>query len=502
MAHVTIPADTPVISYTGDGTTVAFAFPFPFFDAGDITVYVDEVETGSGYSVAGDVYDGGFQDGTVTFVDPPGEGATVTLVRRLDIERVTDFPYPSQVLDIQAANTELDRIVAMMQGIGLDSRRALRVPAAEITVNELPGRAARANKVLGFDANGQPVMRTIATVEGGGGGGETETDLIISLVNQYLQQVFPPGIIMLWAGSVGSIPSGWALCNGSNGTPDLRNRFVVGAGQTYAVGATGGATSVTSGQGGAHNHGGGTGSHTLTSGEIPAHNHGVTDPTHGHSGGGTVLTFETIGLGKPGLPIDSSSDPNTVGYTVGSTSSVGSSGTGISTQTAGSGGGHSHTISQQGDHTHTVATVPPYYALAYIMRVGNYVTAPGGEVPEEILPDSARYRAVHFACGDESTEIEVASDLIELPILDDMTAHRVKVFLRAASSSGDVEVDVLINGTPMTATPIVIPQGQKITTATALDIENLEEDDLVTVDVIAAGTGAAGLKVALIGVAA
>lgn len=50
----------------------------------------------------------------------------------------------------------------------------------------------------------------------------------------------PTGCILLWSGSIGSIPAGWALCNGNNGTPDLRNRFIVGAGSTYAVNATGG----------------------------------------------------------------------------------------------------------------------------------------------------------------------------------------------------------------------------------------------------------------------
>lgn len=48
------------------------------------------------------------------------------------------------------------------------------------------------------------------------------------------------GMILLWSGSVATIPSGFALCNGSNGTPDLRDRFIVGAGSTYAPGATGG----------------------------------------------------------------------------------------------------------------------------------------------------------------------------------------------------------------------------------------------------------------------
>lgn len=48
------------------------------------------------------------------------------------------------------------------------------------------------------------------------------------------------GIICLWSGSVASIPAGWALCDGNNGTPDLRNRFLVGAGDTYSVDDTGG----------------------------------------------------------------------------------------------------------------------------------------------------------------------------------------------------------------------------------------------------------------------
>ena len=50
------------------------------------------------------------------------------------------------------------------------------------------------------------------------------------------------GMIMLWSGSAVSIPAGWVLCNGGNGTPDLRNRFVVGAMSAYAVGAAGGGT--------------------------------------------------------------------------------------------------------------------------------------------------------------------------------------------------------------------------------------------------------------------
>ena len=54
----------------------------------------------------------------------------------------------------------------------------------------------------------------------------------------------PIGGIILWSGSVVSIPANWHLCDGTNGTPNLENLFVIGAGGTYAVGATGGSTTI------------------------------------------------------------------------------------------------------------------------------------------------------------------------------------------------------------------------------------------------------------------
>ena len=72
--------------------------------------------------------------------------------------------------------------------------------------------------------------------------------------------MLPTGIIVLWFGNIGNIPSGWFLCNGANGTPDLRNKFVVGAGDTYAVDDTGGNINhghTFTGDGHTHNIGGG-----------------------------------------------------------------------------------------------------------------------------------------------------------------------------------------------------------------------------------------------------
>ena len=55
----------------------------------------------------------------------------------------------------------------------------------------------------------------------------------------------PSGCILLWSGASNAIPSGYVLCDGNNNTPNLQDRFVVGAGNTYAVDATGGSADAT-----------------------------------------------------------------------------------------------------------------------------------------------------------------------------------------------------------------------------------------------------------------
>lgn len=147
---------------------------------------------------------------------------------------------------------------------------------------------------------------------------------------------FPSGGIIMWSGSIVSIPSGWLLCDGTNGTPDLRNRFVVGAGSTYAVGATGGSDSV-----------------TLSEVNLPAHSHTFsgttsTDGAHSHAISGS--TFDN-------------GDPGSLSLTAGG---------GYWGDTAtGNAGSHAHsfsgTTSSVGSGT-AVENRPPYFALAYIMK--------------------------------------------------------------------------------------------------------------------------------------
>ena len=66
----------------------------------------------------------------------------------------------------------------------------------------------------------------------------------------------PAGLICMWSGSSSNIPNGWALCNGSNNTPDLRDKFVLGAGNNYTVGVMGDEKEI-----------------TLTVAQMPSHNH-------------------------------------------------------------------------------------------------------------------------------------------------------------------------------------------------------------------------------------
>jgi hypothetical protein len=138
----------------------------------------------------------------------------------------------------------------------------------------------------------------------------------------------PSGLIAIWSGSLGSIPSGWVLCNGQNGTPDLRNSFILGAGSTYAVGATGGSTDAI-----VVSH-----THTATS--------TVTDPGHLHdvyAGNGTLSIANYVAAG-----LSSGQPPNQTATAV----------TGITVATTNTTTGVSGTN----------ANLPPYYALAFIQK--------------------------------------------------------------------------------------------------------------------------------------
>lgn len=206
---------------------------------------------------------------------------------------------------------------------------------------------------------------------------------------------FVVGEVRMWSGTAteAAVQSawgpGWHLCNGLNGTPNLQDKFIVGAGNTYALGATGGSTtaSLVTANLPAHNH-----SVTITDpGHVhgmtqSAHAHGISDAGHAHgvydpghihsltvptalnqgttSSNGAEWTFANAGTASVNVNAAGTGIgiyANGTGIAIlGATIpiSVNSAATGITATTANTGSGSSFGI------------LPPYYALCYVMYTG------------------------------------------------------------------------------------------------------------------------------------
>ena len=136
----------------------------------------------------------------------------------------------------------------------------------------------------------------------------------------------------MWSG--GAVPTGWALCDGNYGTPDLRDKFVIGAGNSYGTGATGGST-------------------TIAASNLPKHGHTLSDPGHHH-------TFYPAAQGTNSGYVAASSNDSFLRFAV--TSNTGTSTTGITVSE------NALILDSNGTPVSQTAYLPPYYALAYIMR--------------------------------------------------------------------------------------------------------------------------------------
>ena len=138
----------------------------------------------------------------------------------------------------------------------------------------------------------------------------------------------PSGVIMLWSGASNAIPAGYVLCDGNNSTPDLRDKFVVGAGNNYAVDATGGSANAT----------------------LPSHTHYTVRDASVSSGGGSPGSAQNLSSSNYLAEKWSTSTGGTQ-YDLRGTSSTANV---AKTSSAGS--------------SSTNANLPPYYALCYIMK--------------------------------------------------------------------------------------------------------------------------------------
>jgi microcystin-dependent protein len=268
-----------------------------------------------------------------------------------------------------------------------DSNKIVKGTEIDNEFNSISGAISSKSDIASPTFTGSPAAPTATA------GSNTTQIANTAYVRGELTTLIPSGIILLWSGSIASIPSGWTLCNGSNSTPDLRDRFVVGAGSTYAVNATGGANTVTldATMIPAHTHtvsatgttGGQSANHThtfsgTTSGQSNTHAHAasVTDSGHSHTES-AVNNF------------DGSQTLANGGINIGGERQTGTSTTGITVGIGNANADHSHTYSGttstvSADHNHTVTVSgttgngtggglahenrPPYFALAYIMK--------------------------------------------------------------------------------------------------------------------------------------
>ena len=168
-----------------------------------------------------------------------------------------------------------------------------------------------------------PALSGIPTAPTALAGSNTTQIATTEFVTTAADAAFPSGGIIIWSGSQAAIPSGWYLCDGNNSTPNLTDRFIVGAGSTYNVADTGGSANAT-----LVSH-----THTAT----------VTDPghTHSYSGGNNLYAYAADG----GTGLFNATSQTTGSKTTGVT---------VANSTEGS--------------SATNANLPPYYALCYIMK--------------------------------------------------------------------------------------------------------------------------------------
>lgn len=194
----------------------------------------------------------------------------------------------------------------------------------------------------------------------------------VTATNENLSNAAPVGIISMWNGNPNTPPTGWTLCNGvtvarADGSgnitpPDLRDRFIVGAGYSYGTGNTGG-----------------TALNYLSVAQLPSHSHAAGSDTqgiHAHSGstgsvGDHQHNLSNLGSVQAGSDNGGANVPVSTGYSSGRYMSP--------TEPA---GGHNHTFTTDwgGNHQHNITVYPtgsgaaienrpPYVALCFIMKI-------------------------------------------------------------------------------------------------------------------------------------
>ena len=302
--------------------------------------------------------------------NPDSDASAITWTRRNDINNYigeNGIDINGRVITVDtswlqsnlfnASDLTFNQSVTMNQGLTVESA---------LTING-PVRSSTADKTVHFDSTlevgqgglnieqtdtGQPIR--INSVSDDGSLEDRSNTLateravksyVDNAVAQGASDAMPVGAIIMWSGAVVDIPNSWAICDGSNGTPDLRDRFIVGAGRDYGVGETGGQDSVTL---------------TAAQSGTPAHRHqGSTRDAGNHNHRYVALRANSFG----GRELDANAE--TVSIELDNDNS----------HTTDVSGSHAH-ILETNENTATDASEahenrPRYYALVFIMKTAN-----------------------------------------------------------------------------------------------------------------------------------
>lgn len=156
-----IPVQETQIEHVGNGVTTVFSYPFTILSSDDLKCKIDGAPVSSGFTVSGV---GSRTGGSVTFSSAPASLASVLLYRQVSLDRETDYQENGDLL-ASVIDDDFDRAWMAIQDIGAFNERSLRVPVGE-ALDDLPSAESRADRILGFNSLGEPIMVT-RTEDGG-----------------------------------------------------------------------------------------------------------------------------------------------------------------------------------------------------------------------------------------------------------------------------------------------------------------------------------------------
>ena len=343
----------------------------------------ESAECGFKFSNEGDILPASLTNSANVNIGTEGKPALSTSCNELSLKRISSFS-PNKEIDFSGNLASNDNSISL----GTTQKVFSEINAKEVNVNlfkPLNGTFNTTDNIIkklhvsGFKSLPNTNINK----------NDSTTKVIVKKQNgNYAkipyENILPVGSIFMWGFNKDEIPSGWKICDGNNGTPNLKDRFVVGAEDLGDIGETNasdnsrittggregfGAESKFTITGGLHNHDGATSSDPLTTDQLPVHSHEygrntVFDSNEGESaqGGGDDDRYKRDNFFESGVPL------------------VGTSGNNLFTDSSNTQEGHSHDILDGGSHVHPIEDFPdhthtfsmediPQFQIIYIMKV-------------------------------------------------------------------------------------------------------------------------------------